>query len=172
MLKRVTILAFLAVLSGVLFLSPGCRKDEKFPVIPHIEFLEFVKFGNDSADFHITFTDGDGDIGLDQSDTLPPYDSASGNAENIYMLYYQKDTATGQWVTYELSPSDSIPNPLSYNYRIPRVLTEGQNKALEGEIIIHMYPPFNVQNPFKYEVYIKDRALHQSNKILSPELNF
>lgn len=172
MLKRLVFAAFFAAFAAILFLSPGCRKDEKFPVIPHIEFLEFVKYGNDSADFRISFTDGDGDLGLDQGDTLPPFDSASGNAENIYMLYYQKDTLTGQWVTYELSPSDTIVNLLTYNYRIPRIDPQGQNKSLEGEIIVHMYPPFNVQNPFKYEVYIKDRALHQSNKIVSPELNF
>jgi hypothetical protein len=58
------------------------------------------------------------------------------------------------------------------NSRIPNITPEGQNKTLEGEIDIALYinNPLSSFDTIKFQAYIFDRALHQSNTIETPEI--
>jgi hypothetical protein len=56
----------------------SCKKHEVYPIEPVIEFKDFIKIDNGTSIDNkgyliINFTDGDGDIGLETEDTLPPY---------------------------------------------------------------------------------------------------
>ena len=53
-------------------LMSACLKTEEFPKEPHIDFKSYTR-STDYDKLTISFTDGDGDIGLDQGDTLAPY---------------------------------------------------------------------------------------------------
>jgi hypothetical protein len=149
----------------------SCHKEKQYPVEPVIEFLDFVKFGNDSADFKINFTDGDGDIGLDKGDTFPPYDKNSRYYNNIFLRYQYKDTL-GNYHDYllPLIPPATVPDTLGFNYRIPVVTPFGQDKSLNGEIHVRMYAPYQVHPIYRFRCYIYDRALHKSNVVDSPDL--
>jgi hypothetical protein len=162
---------FLLTLSLAALLLSSCRKDEEFPVEPQIEYLNFIKYGNDSADFYISFTDGDGDIGLDKGDTFPPYNRGSIYYYNIYLRYQYKDSA-GNYKDYALPliPPDTVPDTLEWKYRIPVVTPFGQDKSLNGEIHVRLYGPYQVHPTYRYRCYIYDRALNKSNVADSPDL--
>ena len=63
------------IIRGVLLLVlpvlvTGCRHEQKYSIVPHIEFVSLEKIddgtGHDNqAELTIYFQDGDGDIGLD-----------------------------------------------------------------------------------------------------------
>jgi hypothetical protein len=73
----------------------SCLKRNDFPDEPQIEYLDFVKYQNTQGKDSIgvlkfKFTDGDGDIGLDQQDTFPPFNEGSLHYYNFYVKYFEK----------------------------------------------------------------------------------
>lgn len=147
----------------------SCLKPEVVPPVPAIEFKDYIKYGIDSADVSITFKDGDGDVGLEQSDTLPPFDPSSTYYNNIYLVYYYKGS-DGLFHKYFNIPTQDT---LKYAYRIPNITPTGQNKILDGEIKVTLRPaPIYVSGHtvVRFDVYIYDRALNKSNVITTPEI--
>ncbi|HRH02084.1 MAG TPA: hypothetical protein PLI68_05080 [Bacteroidia bacterium] len=136
----------------------ACKKHNSFPVEPEISFKGFEKFGADSAHLIISFTDGDGDIGLSQSDTTEPY------LFNFFTRYYQKKNG--------VFTEKILPIPL--NYRIPILYSGKKSKSLEGDILITYLKPYyfptSSSDTIQYEVYIKDRALNTSNSVKTDEI--
>src|SRR5690606_16504188 len=61
----------------------GCLKAEEFPTVPHIAFKSYEQ-RPDSAELTISFTDGAGDIGLNQGDTLAPFNPGSPWYHNFF----------------------------------------------------------------------------------------
>jgi hypothetical protein len=141
----------------LLLLIGGCGPKEKFPVEPRIAFERFEQF-NDSASLTISFTDGDGDIGLSETDLQPPFDSGSYHYHNLFLTYEYMQN--GEWVQPQLD--------LALHYRIPRITPTGQNKVLKGEISVALKPWPAPGNPFdtsRFEIKLVDRALHESNSV-------
>ena len=140
-----------------LSLLTGCVPKEKFPEQPLITYKSFEQLGN-SAKLTISFTDGDGDLGLDQQDDQPPFDSASTYYHNFFLVY--EELQNGEWVRPDLL--------LENNYRIPRITPSGQNKTLQGDIAVDLFWPINPGSPYdtvRFEVMIVDRALNESNRV-------
>lgn len=139
------------------FAFAACLKKQTASPIPAIEFKDF-KANKDTANLFINFTDGDGNIGLTQSDTVPP------NNYNCFISYLEKQN--GIWVKRQL--------PLDFNYRIPVVNTSSKKKTIKGEIKIalkpYYYDPFSAFDTIKYEIYILDNDLNKSNVITTPEI--
>ena len=60
----------------------ACKKREEFSEIPYLEFTKYeIKDSVDAlgnitklCELHLFFTDGDGDIGLFEEDTIAPFD--------------------------------------------------------------------------------------------------
>ncbi|MBX2973119.1 MAG: hypothetical protein KF797_08450 [Flavobacteriales bacterium] len=148
-------------LAGVLF--GGCLKTEEFPNTPAIKFKSFEFFG-DSASLTISFTDGDGDIGLNASDNAPPYDTSSIYYYNLFLEHSEK--VNGEWQVV------GFRDPIFY--RIPRITPTGQNKALEGEIAVAIdpFPLFITGNSdtVRYSIEMVDRALNRSNKVYTNDI--
>lgn len=155
-------LIFLLLVSIVI----SCVKEEEYPIVPAIEFEDFVLLFNTSENFidrgvlKLTFKDGDGDIGLTQNETEPPYDY------NMYISYYE--IQFGDTVRIYNNPVNG--DTLIFNARIPLLLPEGSEKSIHGEIQDTLL--INYKNSefdtIMFEVYIMDRALHESNTIQTP----
>lgn len=144
------------ILTSVVYIS-SCQTDEEFPPEPSISFIELIAYNEDSAHFTFSFTDGDGDLGLSESDTAAPFDF------NAFFTY--SEFVNNEWNDFELGD-------LGYYYRIP-TLHDGPNpKAVSGEITVTLIPYFNasasaLSDTFKWSLYIQDKALNQSQTIES-----
>lgn len=145
------------MLTAVLF--SACLKTEEFPKEPHIEFKSYEQ-RPDSAELTISFTDGDGDIGLNQGDTLAPYNPGSHWYHNFFVDYYKK--VNGEWQLQVFT--------LPLYYRIPVITPTGQNSSLQGDISVDIAQQVLPQVPgdtVRFGVHIADRALHVSNTVFS-----
>ena len=74
----------------ILFLGiVSCKKVEKYPITPNIQYLGFEKIYNpdlnlnDRGVLSFSFQDGDGDIGLNSGDTFPPFNAGSEYHYNL-----------------------------------------------------------------------------------------
>jgi len=156
---------FILFAGWVLFFS--CRKIESYPEIPFIEFKSFTLqdtvdlLGNPgkAGELVFSFVDGDGDIGLPQPD---PTSTDTTNYNLFFTLYEKLD---GEFIKVD---EDDLETPI--NYRIPFIEMEGQNKTLKGEIQVDFIYLIIKYDTIKYEFYLVDRALNQSNVETTPEI--
>ena len=144
----------------------GCRHQEPFSVIPYIEFVSIEKVDNGtSSDSQATLTlyfhDGDGDIGLDETDRNPVFAPDSEYYYNFFIDFYEKQH--GEWVKQE------FPTPL--HARIPH-LSDEVPESIEGNLSILTYinNPYSPYDTVRLSCYIVDRALHHSDTIITPEI--
>jgi|SRR5688572_10158050 len=140
----------------------GCKKADEYPIEPVITFKSLTTVTDGSGlvegTLEFEFTDGDGDIGLNASDTIPPYTGEYSN--NVHLVFYQY--VNGAWTPWSQFDDRS---------QIPIITPEGSQKAIRGIIRKEqMGFPFATNLRVRYEVYIYDRALHRSNVITTPEV--
>jgi hypothetical protein len=158
---------FLIVIS--IFVLDSCRKVEQLPAVPHIEFTSFTIFdttdilGNNSKGgrlkFH--FEDGDGDLGLN----APTTDQTNQtDSTNLFLTLFGKEG--GVMVP---APDNDPLKPSAY--RIPYMERLGQNKILKGTIsVTFLYLFYSPADTVRYDFYIKDRALNESNVVSTSEI--
>jgi hypothetical protein len=160
----------------VLATFASCIDKPTYPSTPVIAYKNFIRYGNpsnpDSVELEVSFTDNEGDIGLDQTDT-----SGIFSKGNIYMDYMYWDTVgTGpdHWSYYDTSPADSIPfDTLKIAYRVPPVLPEGDPaEPMKGLIFVKQKAPVNIFPKIMYVVYLYDKQYHRSDTIHSPPIYF
>lgn len=150
------------MLSVILF---SCVKERELPPQPSIEFVRYTAFGRDSADCVISFKDGDGDIGILQGDTV--------SADDFRLVYFYKDLSTGQFKPFDVNPTNTTFDTLTYSYRVPYLTPDGQYKSLEGEILAKLraapiyYPTHKI---VKFEITLRDRGGNVSNKVITNEI--
>lgn len=157
-----------AVLIGfILITSLGCLREEEYPIIPEIKFEEFILLLNTQTGIiergvlKISFKDGDGDIGLYETDTAPPYDY------NLFIDYFEIQNRD----TVQVFNVDPITGDTStFNARIPILTPKGSDKSIKGEIedTLFIYDPTSSFDTIMFKVYLMDRALHKSNSIQTP----
>ena len=145
----------------------SCKKAKTYSVEPSLTFKDLVKITNsqgvdESADLTISFIDGDGDIGLAESDTMPPY-----NPESIY--YY--DFFINFFIKHN-GVFEPYPLVIPASQRIPYINHSGKDQSLSGDIIMHLdFIGFQFNNDtLRFETYIYDRALHKSNTVTTSEI--
>ncbi len=153
----------------------SCKKEKEYPVIPAIEYKEFLYTPSSSDGYFVfKFTDGDGDIGLKQSDIYPPFDTSSIYYYNFYVYVYEKINGNYYPLTVfntTTQQNDTIPpSP----YRIPYIEPISANGSLKGEletkINMDLMLPHLHSNILQFEAYIFDRQLHKSNVIRTPDI--
>jgi hypothetical protein len=163
------IINYLVIVSLVVLAMSSCRKIEHLSPVPHIEFRSFTVF--DSIDplgnfvkggrLKFYFEDGDGDLGL-----ASPV-SGQIDTVNLFFTSFRKIGETMQEIT---SPNDPIS---AFRYRIPYMERLGQNKILKGTITVaflyQFYEPAD-SDVIRYDFYIKDRALNESNVVSTSEI--
>jgi len=159
--------SILIVLAAIIY---ACTEPEVYPIEPKIEFSKFsIKdsvddLGNEIrlARLVMTVKDGDGDIGLDDADTMGFRHPDSLHHYNLFIKLFKKENQ--QFEEVELA--------IPHNYRTPFYETQGQNKSLKADIQIKFeYSTRQFQyDTIKYSFFIYDRELHRSNDAESPEL--
>ena len=153
----------LIVLLLPVFLMCGCIKHEVLSPVPSITGIRFVDSGQ-NATMYVEFTDGDGNFGLEQSDSLGIF-SECINAYNLYAEYYELQN--GNWVHIKIDPCDDpVPDPdVPYYYKIPWAKPTGQNQIQDGVIEIAL-TSWKIESDFdtvKFIVRIVDRDIQSSN---------
>jgi hypothetical protein len=156
-------------LSLILFAgSSACEEIVKYPDTPIIEYKSFTLFstvddlGNDIflGKMEIDFTDGDGDIGIEQPDSANVPDSIK---YNLFLTLYEKVNGDFE----KVNTLDS-----AQNFRIPFIERVGQNKTLKGTITLDLEYKTIEYDTICYTFYLLDREFHRSNVDTSEQLIF
>jgi hypothetical protein len=147
----------------------SCFKKEEYPFEPIITYDSFSMTA-DTAQLTFNFTDGNGDIGLSDGDTLPPFNIDSEFHYNLYIDYFEKDDLLGWTEGLDLDG-----NPIIFKYRIEPINTKGKTKGIKGKMDIdlgNLY--YNVlsdqSDTIKYSIQLIDKSLNKSNIIESEEI--
>ncbi|MDF7810977.1 hypothetical protein [Hymenobacter sp. YC55] len=164
----------------------SCISPPDYPDAPRIKFkeLEVVRLPRsdpreqaiDSDTITISFEDGDGDLGLNPTDNMAPYNDVSVNGKQTnpnYFNYYiqaQLKNRNGQFVDYILDGSNGEVG--QYNGRFPRLTTEATKEGpLKGNLRynlgLSLGTPFNPGDEIRFRISIRDRALNLSNEIFT-----
>lgn len=171
MKKYHTLLPFVLL---TLFLF-SCKRYEDYPPEPAIKYTDFLLLrdqqGIDQRGvLKFSFTDGDGNIGLYDYDTLPPYDY------NLFIRYFEKQKGSFREV-FLITPryvndTTIVYDTATFNGRIPILTPAGKNKAISGEIedTLFVNNPLSPYDTIMFEFYIKDRDLNQSNVVQTPPI--
>ena len=175
-MKKRTLITLCSILLGV----SACQKPVEYPIEPKIAYEGFTYLMNPDSTFSgegiisFSYTDGDGDLGLDDSDTLPPFGFHDTYYYNMVVDYLKSEN--GVFVKTPLlsphvptSPDDTLVlyDTVTFNARFKRLRDSEEPKAISGSMDYKL----TVQNPFspndtvKFEIRILDRALHESNVI-------
>lgn len=138
----------------------SCVKKTTYPKIPEIEYKDFFPFLGDSADLQIKFTDGDGDIGVEQEDST----------RTLFYTYYYKDTITQQYTAYY---STALNDTLRIGYVVNAPTDSYLGKPISGEINVRLqkYRHSKKIKKIKYVIYLFDKAGNKSNIVTSPEID-
>jgi len=150
--------------AAVLGLS-RCLPEPNLPDNPLIEFQSFELNPDGSRELVIGFTDGDGDVGLAQGDTLPPNFCAACEFHYNLKCEYQ-ELQDGQWVQINLDPdAGQIP----FYYRVPPAIPTGDNPALNGTIAIAMnsWSLTSAYDSLRFQITLFDRSLNESNTVFT-----
>lgn len=159
-----------------IILLSACRADA--PQYGDVPFLELKKApeqfklnGRDSmVKITLSYTDGDGDIGLEPSDTFPPFQFGGPYFYNLFIGVIQIENGMEKPILIPLTT-----DTLHYNDRIGNLTPTGKNKSISGELQIMLkaepYPGIQPDSMY-YTIQLADRKLHKSNLIKTPVLRF
>ena len=137
----------------------ACKKRESFSDIPYLEFRHYElkdsvdALGNITklCELHLYFTDGDGDIGLFDEDTIPPFEY------NLFVNYFEMKNDSLQQINV---------NP-PYHIRMPNLMPTGQNKSLKVDVTYDVDITYRNSDTIKFELKLFDRALNESEWVSS-----
>lgn len=161
-------LAILFILAN----SFGCKKTiGPFSDVPNLTYTGHNSIvgpdGSDSIiEISFDFTDGDGDIGLDVNDTLPPFNLGS---QYFFNLFISVDEIVDGVKKPILDPI--LLDEVQFNSRIPVITPKGDDKAIDGTFTADIntdFAPGNSSDSVIFEIFIYDKALNKSNVITTP----
>lgn len=162
---KITIL----VLTGTIFFF-SCKESEEYPTVPQLTFESFTNLrtnaGIDSMGIMIlSFTDGDGDLGLiDVEDATKP---------DNFIVYSYKMVNGQLKVRTRFNDSTLQYDTINFNVRIPNLAPDFYTGWLRGEIedTIRAFRDPTSSKPYDtvmFEAWISDRAGNKSNVIQTP----
>lgn len=142
----------------------GCLPDPAFPDEPTLVFVALEEMG-EGRNLVLHFTDGDGNVGLGQSDTLAPFCPTCEHHQNLKCEY--EELRDGEWTLIPLNPeAGQVP----FYYRVHRVEPSGTDPAQNGTIEVEMstwYLP-TVHDTLRFRIVLEDRDLNVSNEVITP----
>jgi len=160
--SKIVLICFLFALAVL----GSCIKKEEFDIVPAIKW-EGYSVTLDSAGvisgvfLKISYTDGDGNIGYDTANTVPPY------KYSFFVKMYKLQNNVLQEIVF---PDTTI----NFNARVPNLTPSGKNKNIQGEIEtkINIYygSIIHPSDTVAFDIYIQDRDLNNSNVIRTPLL--
>ena len=159
--------SFSALLISAGVLSTGCSPDPAYPDEPEIELVSFELQIDGSRELIIQFSDGDGDLGLSQADTMPPFCASCEFHQNLHCDY--QEWRGEEWFEIVLNPNAG---QIPFYYRVPIAEPTGQSPALNGTITVDM-PTWYLNSTYdslRFRITLFDRSLNVSNEIFTPVL--
>jgi hypothetical protein len=176
MIRTLLLLAF----TGLLGLSvSSCINPPEYPKEPSISFnsikaqrVNLITGIYDTITVTVDFKDGDGDLGLSNDETQPPYQelNSDGTRNKYYNNYFftpQVRQTNGSFVDLPL------PSNFNYNSRFPRLAPNEKEAPLKGDLsfgqkfFLGSFPSGSV---VRFKVKIVDRALNESNEIVTDQI--
>lgn len=150
---------YLLIFSIVSVVAYACVKKTTYPTSPTIEYRDFIPYLGDSADLKVTFTDGDGDIGVSENDST----------RTFWYTYYYLDTIQNKYVGY-YRPLFNDTLRLGYIIKSPSESYKG--KPISGEISVRLQKFRHIKQVknVKYVFYLFDEAGNKSNVVTTPEI--
>jgi hypothetical protein len=148
----------------------ACKPEEAaYDVVPAIQLLSTqlvqTEAGTDSLILlTLSYTDGDGDVGLTDADTAAPFNFGSPFFHNLPVTYLVPN-ASGDYM--ELQDGNGEPYGNQHE-RIPVLTPPGKYKSISGTIQVKLTAdPVTSNKPdsVMFSVALIDRALHVSNRI-------
>lgn len=164
----------LTILVLMIFALASCQKKMEYPIEPKVSYegMGYVMNADSTLTGEVVvsigYTDGDGDLGLDDADTLYPFGPNDPNYYNLIIDYLKWDGST--FVDTPLlswnQQSQSF-DTVSFNARFKRLVFNDEEAAISGTIDYKMmvYNPLSPNDTIKFKIIILDRALHESNVI-------
>lgn len=173
-ISNLQIIGFLVV--GLFFLT-GCFSEPNYPAIPKIEFVRLqnlqskARANTDSVIITLFFQDGDGDLGLTSTDTLPPFsdrnpDGTVNRFRHNFFADVERLNENG-----EFEPVPFASENFNLNSRFPVLNTLNKETALEGDLKYSLtlfstsFSPVKKGDVLRYKISIADRNLNVSNVI-------
>lgn len=155
-------------------LLAACMKPVEYPIEPKIAYEGFTYIFNADSTFtgegilSFSYTDGDGDLGLDDRDTAAPFGPNDTYYYNMIVDYMK--CVNGEFVKMPLlswNQQTQSYDTVSFNARFHRLRDNDDPKAISGtmEYTMPVQNPLSPDDTIKFEVRIIDRALHESNVI-------
>jgi len=152
----------------------SCQKPVEYPIEPKIAYEGFTYLMNPDSTFSgegiisFSYTDGDGDLGLDDTDTLSPFGYNDAHYYNMLVDYLK--CVNGVFVKTPLlswNAQTQSYDTVSFNARFKRLRDSENPKAISGtmEYKLTVQNPFSPNDTVKFEIRVLDRALHESNVI-------
>lgn len=163
------------IFSIALIIAVGsCKKLDEFPDEPEIELMGFERiFVEGDTIFtrgvlKLTYQDGDGDLGLDKEDTLPPFNFGSDYYYNLVITYFEirNGVITEVPLTF-YNPTTQQFDTITQSARFPNLTPDAVNKSISGEIFdtLFMYNYNSDFDSIMFEAFIYDRSLNKSNVV-------
>lgn len=143
----------------------GCLPDPAFPDEPALTYVAFEPTDGGGRNLVLHFTDGDGNVGLDQNDTLSPFCPTCDHHQNLKCEY--EELRLGTWTHIPLNPeAGQVP----FHYRVHQVVPSGTDPAQNGTIevdmaIWHLPTAFDT---LRFRITLEDRDLNLSNELVTP----
>ncbi|UOR03518.1 hypothetical protein MUN82_11225 [Hymenobacter aerilatus] len=161
--------SFLLIGAGV----SSCLTPPDYPDTPSIEFKSITatraeQNGTpyDAVRVTISFRDGDGDLGLNNGETSPPYSetNSDGTKNKFYNNYFfQPQILRGDtYVDYNLA--------FPYDSRFPRITSDDRKEPKRGTLNFDLQvfdSTFPTGSKIRFKVSIADRALNMSNEVVT-----
>jgi hypothetical protein len=164
------------IITLVVIMVYSCSpKENEFTIEPKIQLESVVQhkniLGKDSIiQLTISYSDSDGDIGLSDSDTLPPFNFSSDFYHNLPIKFLVMDSSGS--FNELINPTLNQPYGNQHE-RVPYLTPPGKHKSISGFLTINLAanPLFLDPKTVKFEISLMDRALNMSNTVYTEVLN-
>lgn len=164
-----------------LMLVAACQEKVEYPIEPRITYDGCAYVINADSTLtgeivlRISYTDGDGDLGLDDTDTLYPFGSNDPHYYNLIIDYLKWDGSSFvETPLLSWNQQNQSYDTISFNARFKRLVFNDEEKTISGTIDYKMtvYNPLSPSDTVKFKIHLIDRALHESNTIETEMIHF
>lgn len=164
----------ITILFAILIALAACKKKPEYPIEPAITYQGMTYLMNADSTLtgevilNIGYTDGDGDLGLDDADTIYPFGPNDPHYYNLIVDYLKwnghdfVETPLLNW-NQQTQSFDTV----SFNARIKRLVFNDEETSISGviEYTMMVFNPLSPNDTVKFRAHLIDRALHESNTI-------
>ena len=164
-----------------LFTLAACQEKVEYPIEPKITYegMSYLMDADSTLTgevvLSIAYTDGDGDLGLDDADSLYPFGTNDPHYYNLLIDYLKWDGSTFvETPLLSWNQQTQSYDTISFNARFKRLVFFDEEKAISGAIDykISAYNPLSPDDTIKFRVHLIDRALHESNVVETEAISF